>query len=315
MARENPFQIRISVIDTGLGIDEKDKTKLFHAFGRIKNKADSVLNSHGVGLGLLISNQLSNILNNYEGGIEVHSKLNEGSTFTFKFYDYLPEESISTSSHRAVCLQTSPCKFIEDLNLIKRSIPKFLSTQDSLPFESKLVETGKFIKFEETNVTFENSFENRFSNGDKKNYLNDFVKKCKCPEALVIDDNDFNNFVLQSLLGKVDILSESAVSGKEAINKIIKMNNNPCCKNFQIIFLDLEMPFQNGIEVFEEIQGYYKNLGTLNPNVIAVSSYSFESSNVQLALSKGIKEYLMKPVSLEILAPIINKLKNDDDRI
>lgn len=310
----NPFQIKISVKDTGLGIEEKDKKKLFHAFGRIRNAADLLLNSHGVGLGLLISNQLSNILNNYEGGIEVNSKLNEGSTFSFKFFDYLPEESLSTNSHRAVCLETVPCKFIEDLNIIKPEIPKSLSTQASIHLESKLFENGKFIKFEKSDSIFENSFENGIlATMENRKNLKDFVKKCKCPEALVIDDNDFNNFVLQSLLAKVEILSESALSGREAMSKIIKMGKNTCCKTFQIIFLDLEMPFQNGVEVFEEIKSYYETLGLLIPNVIAVSSYSFESNNVQLAFSKGVKEYLMKPVSLEILTPKINKLKFDNN--
>lgn len=42
--------------DTGIGILEKDKSKLFRLFGFLKD--DSQLNKNGVGLGLVISKQI-----------------------------------------------------------------------------------------------------------------------------------------------------------------------------------------------------------------------------------------------------------------
>ena len=48
--------LKISVKDTGIGIPEKDKSKLFKLFGFVKETES--LNKNGVGLGLVISDQI-----------------------------------------------------------------------------------------------------------------------------------------------------------------------------------------------------------------------------------------------------------------
>ena len=50
-------QLRISVVDSGLGIKKKDQSRLFNMFASIK---DSKVNVHGVGLGLVISKLIVN---------------------------------------------------------------------------------------------------------------------------------------------------------------------------------------------------------------------------------------------------------------
>jgi K+-sensing histidine kinase KdpD len=52
--------IQFSVKDTGTGIKEEDKKKLFKLFGFLEETKE--LNNHGVGLGLHISQQISNQL-------------------------------------------------------------------------------------------------------------------------------------------------------------------------------------------------------------------------------------------------------------
>ena len=46
--------VRISVIDSGLGIKDEDHDRLFKLFGSIKNEKKKI-NQHGIGLGLVIS--------------------------------------------------------------------------------------------------------------------------------------------------------------------------------------------------------------------------------------------------------------------
>lgn len=45
--------LKISVLDTGKGIKKKDMGKLFKLFGYVSNAEG--LNTHGIGLGLVIS--------------------------------------------------------------------------------------------------------------------------------------------------------------------------------------------------------------------------------------------------------------------
>ena len=75
-AYKNNGWIKMSVIDTGIGIDESNINKLFHAFQQIDSQNK---NSYGgTGLGLYLSKKLVTLLG---GEIYVKSKLNMGSEF------------------------------------------------------------------------------------------------------------------------------------------------------------------------------------------------------------------------------------------
>lgn len=75
---EQEHFLKVSIIDTGVGIKEEDKNKLFKLFGFVKDCKD--LNSNGIGLGLMISDM---IVSKYEGKITFDSTYGEGSTFSF----------------------------------------------------------------------------------------------------------------------------------------------------------------------------------------------------------------------------------------
>jgi PAS domain S-box-containing protein len=69
-------KVRISVIDTGIGIKEEDLKKLFNPFIQVEN--DLTKKYEGTGLGLSICKKLIQLLN---GTIDVKSLLGKGSTF------------------------------------------------------------------------------------------------------------------------------------------------------------------------------------------------------------------------------------------
>ena len=74
--KEDEKTIRVTVTDTGCGIAESDKEKIFEKFVTV----DGTLTSQatGTGLGLAISAELAAIL---AGNIGVDSQINKGSSF------------------------------------------------------------------------------------------------------------------------------------------------------------------------------------------------------------------------------------------
>ena len=69
--------VRICISDTGKGLSEKDKLKLFTSFERL----DAVNNVEGTGIGLVITKRLIELMN---GRVGVDSSIGKGSVFWFE---------------------------------------------------------------------------------------------------------------------------------------------------------------------------------------------------------------------------------------
>ena len=70
--------IQMSITDNGIGIQDRDKDKLFELFGFLATTQK--LNTKGIGLGLHISKQ---IVQQFGGDIDFDSKWQKGTTFTY----------------------------------------------------------------------------------------------------------------------------------------------------------------------------------------------------------------------------------------
>jgi len=83
--KDGPYA-KMSVRDTGIGLQPEEKERLFEEFFRAKNKFTRTVT--GTGLGLTI---VKRIIDSYAGKIDVDSEFEKGSTFTI----YLPLEEES----------------------------------------------------------------------------------------------------------------------------------------------------------------------------------------------------------------------------
>jgi signal transduction histidine kinase/ActR/RegA family two-component response regulator len=77
-AGDETSRLSFEVRDTGIGIADNEKEKIFHAF---EQAGDTSRHVSGTGLGLPISRQLARLMG---GDIEVQSTLGQGSVFTFQ---------------------------------------------------------------------------------------------------------------------------------------------------------------------------------------------------------------------------------------
>jgi CheY-like chemotaxis protein len=74
---EDGIDLRIEVSDTGIGIKDEDKEKLFNVFTRVDEERNASI--EGTGLGLNITKQLAEMMG---GDVTVESEYGKGSTFT-----------------------------------------------------------------------------------------------------------------------------------------------------------------------------------------------------------------------------------------
>lgn len=77
--KENAVKLYVAVKDTGIGIKEEDRDKLFVSFQRLDVKKNRTI--EGTGLGLTI---VQSLLQRMESNLQVDSVYGEGSTFSFE---------------------------------------------------------------------------------------------------------------------------------------------------------------------------------------------------------------------------------------
>jgi PAS domain S-box-containing protein len=113
--------------------------------------------------------------------------------------------------------------------------------------------------------------------------------------VLVVDDNDINLIVASELLKQYGIEADTAESGAEALRMMD-------AKRYDLVFMDHMMPGMDGIETTEKIRSYEDWRGevpivTLTANAI--------SGMKELFLSKGMNDFISKPIELENLDRVL----------
>ncbi|TRX13545.1 response regulator [Flavobacterium gawalongense] len=124
------------------------------------------------------------------------------------------------------------------------------------------------------------------------------IKDVIINKALIVEDNLINQKVLYKLLDKLNIPSDIAINGKEAVSLY---NEN----DYDIIFMDLHMPEMDGFEATEKIHSSPKYQINAIP-IIAVTASAFDEDKVK-AISNGMDDFITKPVVLKNLEEIIAK--------
>lgn len=120
-------------------------------------------------------------------------------------------------------------------------------------------------------------------------------------KALIVEDNVINQKVLCKLLEKIDIKSDIANNGLEAVELFNQ-------KEYDIIFMDLHMPEMDGFEATAKIQESIKYQKVAIP-IIAVTASAFDEDKVK-AISKGMDDFITKPIILKNLEETIIKQIN-----
>lgn len=120
----------------------------------------------------------------------------------------------------------------------------------------------------------------------------------QAPEAriLVVDDTRMNLEVCRGLLKKTRIQIDTASSGLECLNMIMK-------KEYHMIFLDHKMPEMDGVECLQRMREL-KNNPNAHTTVIALTANAVSGAR-EFYLENGFDGYLAKPIQGEALERMI----------
>jgi CheY-like chemotaxis protein len=236
---DDKIRIEFEVKDTGIGLTDKEISKLFEPF----TQADSSLTRKygGTGLGLAIS---KNIIEMMDGSVHLSSVKDRGTTVHFTVTFGEARES--------------------DLEHIK----------------PVAVEQPADIAIQRDNA----------------DYLN-----TDSPTILLVEDNEINRLFFIRLLESQGFECDIAKNGVEAVEACRK-------KDYDIIFMDCQMPEMDGYEATKEIRKLQRH--KTRSLIIALTAYAMNGDESK-CLEAGMDGYLSKPVKPDQIKKI---LKNDGVR-
>jgi len=123
----------------------------------------------------------------------------------------------------------------------------------------------------------------------------------KHKRILLAEDNDLNAEIAIEILKSEGYLVEHASHGQQCIEMLQEAED----RYYDLILMDIQMPFMNGYEACKEIRKM-KDTQKANIPIIAMTANAFEEDK-QMAMRSGMNDYVPKPMDMKILNPILQK--------
>jgi len=350
---EEDVTVKFSVKDTGIGITEEQKGKIFDAFSQADVSTSRKFG--GTGLGLAISGKLTSFMG---GKLDIESKEGEGSTFFFSLT--LKKGELASTMQRPemngfVVATILPQKDTD--SLLARNLQEYVGVTeakfviyagDELLKEKKNVmpdllfidhthcqQDGELEKYLDLNtriVLFTTSDKKQLieSNMDKIDKIVykpvNLTKTFKALEVvyseinkseasdheaqsettlftglnvLVAEDNSINQKLILNILNKLGLEVTLANNGEEALH--LRQDNN-----YDMIFMDVQMPVMGGIEATKAILAYEEKNRKHHIPIVALTANALQGDKEKY-IKAGMDDYLSKPLVLEHLTQLLKK--------
>lgn len=118
-------------------------------------------------------------------------------------------------------------------------------------------------------------------------------------QILLVDDHPTNRVVGKTILSKMGCEVELAEDGGQAVEKTLQ-------NNYDIVFMDCEMPVLNGMQATQEIR---KREGSeTHTTIIALTAYAMKEDRDR-CLKAEMDDYLPKPIRQAAVRKVLSKYK------
>ena len=118
---------------------------------------------------------------------------------------------------------------------------------------------------------------------------------------LLAEDNIVNQKLAQMILTKAGYHVEVANNGKEAVEKYTQ---SP--EDFDLIFMDIQMPEMNGMEATKAIRRYEEQSATHHISIVTMTANAMKGDR-ETYLEAGMDDYITKPIKRELVFESIEK--------
>lgn len=351
---ESRARVRFSVKDSGIGVTQEQKEKIFDAF----SQADSSITRKygGTGLGLTISSRFVELMG---GELDLESEPGQGTTFFFE----LEFEEIETlnesiqgqfSNINALILESDSKKKVQEKNLREYldyygvAYKSFKNLEDLNALEQKVSYDLMFVDYDYSNeemlyeyvkhpertilitksyymkkidslnldvfkVMYEPLNASKIRSILEMHDVEQFnrpktktIQRRKYDEktsrfnakALVAEDNLINQKLIKRTLEDIGIEVSLANNGLEAFEK--RKNNQ-----FDVIFMDIQMPVLDGVEATQEILEYEEDNNVEHTPIIALTANALKGDRERF-MGAGMDEYTTKPLVRSEIISLLN---------
>ena len=324
---EGPSVIRLSVIDTGVGVPEADQRRIFDAFSQLGGPA----RSRGTGLGLNISRRLARAMG---GELSVKSTPGAGSAFTFTLSPvWLAEPQLGPPHSSALIVGENPTLDAAAAQLTlwgaevvrvpgpaeaeaaraARAAPFNVAIGDEAPAPTLAERVARIVGPQALTDA-----EPQLSRPMRPARLRALLSPAAEPttkatpqtsaplrplgetlRVLVVDDAPTNRLVVTQLLKALGCVCVEAEDGEEAAARAL-------VEPFDLIFMDTDMPRLDGLGATERIRSQAP--AERRPVMIIGLSGHADPQDRDRALAVGMDDYLIKPIRVATLREVLSRL-------
>ncbi|MEN8726711.1 MAG: ATP-binding protein [Sulfurovum sp.] len=122
-------------------------------------------------------------------------------------------------------------------------------------------------------------------------------------KVLVTEDNIINQKLIKRILEEHGITVDIANNGLESFEKRRS-------GNYDLLFMDIQMPVMDGIEATHEILDYEEDEELAHIPIVALTANALKGDRERF-LSEGMDEYITKPIETTELLYVLNKFLSD----
>jgi len=341
---EEDVTIKISVEDSGIGLTPEQQKRIFEPYTQADSS--TTRKSGGTGLGLTISSKIAEAMNSklrvksrqgegatfyftitvpkakeqtkeyrvFDGlNVGLLCNLNPNSKWDFILSNYI-------EFLQAKCIKCDSLNIKDKLDIMILAYER-LNTQELLDLSNikskKVLVTNsnqqlddevkqKFDKIFHRPITIE-KLEDLFSttqaikeDKDNEDKTEITIKKgFSNLKVLVAEDNVINQKLIRAVLNNFGLNVSIANNGEEAFN--MRKDNQ-----YDLIFMDIQMPIMSGVEATQKILEYEKENNLAHIPIIALTANAL-AGDKEKYIAQGMDDYTTKPLNIKVIEELIIK--------